>query len=342
MLEFVWPWVFLCAPLPWLMRWLAPPANETGAALRAPFYRDVAALETGGHLRAGRGRYVRWLAYFAWLALLVAAARPQWLGEAVDLPVSGRSLMLAVDISGSMERPDFDLSGREATRLDVVKAVANRFIERRVGDRLGLILFGTRAYLQTPLTFDRTTVTAMLDQAQIGLAGKDTAIGDAIGLAVKRLANNEERDRVVVLLTDGANTAGEVSPARAAQLAASAGLRIYTIGIGAERIRIRSMFGQRTVNPSTDLDEETLRAIAATTGGVYFRARDTAALESIYRKLDELEPVASDSEYFRPFTELYVWPLGVGLVLTFLIAARRLPWRRRGALDAVDLRGARV
>jgi Ca-activated chloride channel family protein len=185
-----------------------------------------------------------------------------------------------------------------------------------VGDRLGLILFGTQAYLQTPLTFDRKTVMTLLNESAIGLAGDNTAIGDAIGLAVKRLKNQPANSRVLILMTDGANTAGEVSPLKAAELAADNQLKIYTIGIGADEMIVRSFFGSHKVNPSRDLDEDTMIKIAKSTGGRYFRARNTDELNNIYMLLDKLEPVEKDKQYFRPRSELYFWPLSLALIIT--------------------------
>jgi Ca-activated chloride channel family protein len=255
-----------------------------------------------------------------WCLLVSSAARPQWVGDPIALPLTGRDILIAIDVSGSMETPDFNIKGQQVNRLDVVKTTAGEFIQRREGDNLGLILFGTQAYLQTPLTFDRATVKAMLDDATIGLAGKDTAIGDAIGLAVKRLRDNNIEHRILILLTDGANTSGEVDPLKAAELAASEGLKIYTIGIGADSMQVGAsfLFGPQTINPSRDLDEKTLKTIADSTGGKYFRARDTQGLEDIYSRLDELEPRESDSEFFRPTQSLFYWPLGLALLLSLL------------------------
>jgi Ca-activated chloride channel family protein len=258
--------------------------------------------------------------------LVLAAARPQWLGEPVQLPIAGRDLMLAVDVSGSMGQEDYRLNGRTANRLDVVKAVAGRFIERRAGDRLGLILFGTRAYLQTPLTYDRETVRAMLQEAVIGLAGRETALGDAIVLAVKRLKQQPEDNRVLILLTDGANTAGTVAPQDAARLAARAGVRVYTIGIGGGPVGVRSPFGM-LLQQGSDLDPATLRAIAERTGGRYFQATDAARLEQVYEELDGLEPSIRDSRSFRPMRALYMWPAGTALFLSIVLAVAALPWR---------------
>ncbi|NNM01299.1 MAG: VWA domain-containing protein, partial [Gammaproteobacteria bacterium] len=239
----------------------------------------------------------------------------EWLGPAVEVPVSGRDLMLAVDLSRSMEQTDFIINNRQVDRLTAAKSVAARFIERRVGDRLGLILFGSQAYMQVPLTFDRTTVNTLLDEAQIGLAGTQTAIGDAIGLAVKRLRDQPSSSQVLILMTDGSNTAGEVEPELAARLAADIGLRIHTIGIGADEMLRRSLFGSYRVNPSADLDEVTLAAVAENTGGRYFRARDVDEFEQIYALIDQMEPVQQSGEQFRPRTPLFPWPLGISLAL---------------------------
>ncbi len=343
MIHLEWPWALWALPLPWLvMRWLPPaPANE-GSALRVPFLDEVLALDAGfGERKASQRRWLKMAPWLAWLLLVLAATQPQWLGEPVALPVSGRDLMLAVDVSGSMASEDFMLDGHSANRLQVVKAAAKTFIERREGDRLGLILFGSQAYQQTPLTFDRDTVATLLNEAVVGLAGKETAIGDAIGLALKRLRAADAKDRVLILLTDGANTAGEVAPRQAAKLAAAEGLRIYTIGLGAKAMRQDTFFGSRIINPSADLDEATLKDIAEITGGRYFRATDTDSLESIYQELDRLEPATRDTEYFRPHQSLFVWPLALALVISVFLAARRLPWwiKARVSDDESQLKG---
>ena len=228
--------------------------------------------------------------------------------------------------SGSMDTEDMILKGRKVTRLVAVKSVAGEFIARREGDRLGLILFGKRVYLQTPLTFDRATTRTLLEESEIGLAGKETAIGDAIGLAVKRLRNQPQENRVLIILTDGANTAGEVEPLKAAELASIEGVRVYTIGVGADELMVRSFFGTRRINPSADLDEDTLTRIAEKTGGQYFRARDTDNLVKIYELLDEIEPVSMEQETFRPVKDLYYWPLSAAFAITLLLTG----WLVRG------------
>jgi len=316
-LEFALPLLFAALPLPLLVARLLPRASAPeGAALRLPFFRALHA--SMGEGRATRSRLRLLLASLAWILLVTAAARPQMLGEPVQLPVSGRELLLAVDISGSMDTDDMVLGNQVATRLAAVKFVAGDFIERRQGDRLGLILFGEQAYLQTPLTFDRKTANIQLDEAAIGLAGKRTAIGDAIGLAVKRLREQPQENRVLILLTDGENTAGTIEPLKAADIAASEGVRIYTIGVGADERVVSGFFGKRRV-ANSELDEPTLTAIAEKTGGRYFRARDIAGLEAIYQLLDELEPVSEEDEVFRPVHELYRWPLAAALLIGMLL-----------------------
>lgn len=344
MLTFSWPWMFLCLPLPLLLRWLLSPiATDQGASLQVPFIEDFLPAK-GQSTRLPSKRKLLVLATICWLLLVTASARPQWLGDPLQLPVSGRDLLLAVDLSGSMEADDFVINGERVDRLTAAKWVAGDFISRRAGDRIGLILFGRNAYLQTPLTFDRETVRTLLNEAAIGLAGKETAIGDAIGLAIKRLKPQSDQSQVLILLTDGANTAGEIEPLKAADLAQHNGLKIYTIGIGADEIEIRSFFGNRRVNPSADLDETTLRKIAELTGGQYFRARDIAELTKIYQLLDQLEPVQKEEQFYRPTTALFHWPLGGSLLLAALIFILRsgIRLRFRQNEQAVDTTGSGV
>ncbi len=327
MWSLAWPWMLLALPLPLLVRWLFPAVSGTSdAGLKVPSFSGFAVLTDRSEVeQLLNWRF--WLAVMAWLLLVLASARPERIGDELEVPVSGRNLMLAVDLSGSMDAKDFELAGRRVDRLTATKAVASDFIGRREGDRIGLILFGERAYLQVPLTLDRETVKILLLEAFIGLAGEKTAIGDAITLAVKRIHDQEEPgdDQVLVLLTDGANTAGEVDPIKASELAAQIGLRIYTIGIGAEQMVVSSITGgMRRVNPSADLDEETLTAIAEQTGGRYFRAKDTAGLQDIYRLLDDIEPVAEPEAGFRPVKALYYWPLGGAFSLVLLLAVLNL------------------
>jgi len=324
MLDLAWPWALLLLPLPLLIwKWMPVAQKRQQAALRVPFLEDFQPL-AGSPQRSRKNLLPILLLVIGWLLLVLATARPQWVGEQIDLPVSGRDLMLAVDLSGSMQAEDFRINGRAVDRLTATKYVAGEFIRKRQGDRLGLILFGRNAYLQTPLTFDLTTVNTLLLESVIGLAGTETAIGDAIGLAIKRLKDKKDGSRVLILLTDGANTAGEITPLKAAELAADHGLKIYTIGIGADEMIRETFFGKQRINPSQDLDEKTLMAIAEQTGGLYFRARDTDELSEIYQHLNKLEPVEVDSKTFRPVKSLYMWPLAIALILAILIAVQTL------------------
>lgn len=325
MIEWIWPWFLVLAPLPWLVRRLLPPATSQQAAVRAPFYSEWQQLSETQGGRSARGSALPAVGlWLLWLLLLVAAARPMWIGEPIELPNSGRDLMLAVDISGSMRIEDMQIGQALVPRVDAVRQVGAQFISQRSGDRLGLILFGSNAYVQSPLSFDTATVQRFLSEAQIGFAGEETAIGDAIGLAVKRLKERPAENRVLILLTDGQDTASSVKPLDAAKLAAKLGIRIYTIGIGADALTLPglfgSSFGSRQVNPSAELDEAGLQEIAKLTGGEYFRARNPQELANIYHRLDELEPVEQETTLYRPRQALGYVPLLGALLLSFLLA----------------------
>lgn len=331
MLELEWPWILLALPAPLLIYWLVPPAPPVNEqALRVPFYRDLVSLTNKSIPETGKKKSYHLVSlWLVWFLLLLAASQPKWIGDPIQLKDSGRDLMLAVDLSGSMAINDMTIQNQEVNRLTAIKHVLSDFIERRKGDRIGLILFGTQAYLQAPLTFDFKTVKTLLDEASIGIAGSKTAIGDAVGLAVKHLRKRPEDSRVLILLTDGANTAGQISPIQAAKLAQEEHIKIYTIGMGAEEMiqpgLFGSSFGARKVNPSADLDEETLQAMATRTGGRYFRAKNTQELNKIYTLLDKLEPVDQSEETFRPSKALYPWPLGLAFIITLLMAIQQLP-----------------
>ena len=335
MFELAWPWLLLALPLPLIVARLLPRApGWIATALHLPHTGFVlpqqADISPVPRLRTA-------LALLGWMLLVFAAARPQWLGPPEDVPRSGRDLMLAVDTSGSMSIEDMQLGGAPAPRFAAIQAIAADFIQRRGGDRVGLILFGTRAYLLVPLTFDLKTVGKQLADATIGLAGRETAIGDALGLAVKRLRDRPEDQRVLVLLTDGVNTAGELDPRKAIDLAAANKVRVYTIGIGADALRVNSLFGSRVVNPSADLDEAMLKRMAEVTGGRYFRARNSDELADVYRTIDQLEPVADTKQSLRPVDELYWMPLAASLAaagLAFLLPG----WRMRALGSGPRLR----
>lgn len=317
MLEWIWPLAFTLLPLPLLVWLLDRPGRSAKPALRYPLFQQLVRLQNQDTKRRGRSWLRVLFAILIWVSLLAGLARPTWIGEPVPVPQAGRDLLLAVDISQSMREDDMQYRGSYVTRVDAVKAVVSDFVQRREGDRLGLILFGQQGYLQTPLTFDRDTVETQLLEAQPGFAGNATAIGDAIGLAVKRLRDRPTESRVVILLTDGANTAG-TDPSEGAKVAAEAGIRIHTVGVGADSKVVSGFFGQsRQVNPSADLDETTLMEIAETTGGQYFRARNPEELQNIYQLLDQLEPVPEDVT-FRPQKSLFHWPLSAAIALLLL------------------------
>ena len=322
MFEFAWPWIFVLAPLPWLLRALLPPADSGEAVLQVSFLDELQDL-SGQHARGGSLPAWRQQLPFmlVWLCLLLAAARPQWLGERLPIPASGRDLLVAVDVSGSMDYPDMQWQGQSISRLGLVQRLFGEFIEQRRGDRVGLILFGSQAYLQAPLTFDRRTVRTWLEEARVGIAGPNTAIGDAIGLAVKRLRDQPAQSRVLVLITDGANTGGTLAPLTAAQLAADNDVTLYTIGIGALPGQARGL-GVFALAPGLDLDEPGLQTMAELTGGQYFRAHSSAALQDIGQTLDRLQPVAQQSLPARLTRELYAWPLAVALLFSLLLVLR--------------------
>ncbi len=316
MFELQWPWLLALLPLPLLVM-LLPAQKKEDAALRVPFFAQVKTLETQTHSLRSKKLASTFLLWLIWAGLVLAAANPQWIGEPISMPNSGRDLLVAVDISGSMKIDDMKYQGEAIQRVDAVKMVVGDFVKNRKSDRLGLVLFGTQAYLQAPLTYDRQTVNTLLQEAQIGFAGEQTAIGDAIGLAIKRLRARPDAQRVLVVLTDGANTAGELEPIKAAELAEKEHVKIYTIGFGADEMMVdNGFFGSRRVNPSADLDEPTMRAIADKTGGQYFRARNLEELHEIHQTLNRLEPIESEEEKFRPVKSLFYLPLAAALLLS--------------------------
>lgn len=324
MLSFNWPWLFLALPLPLLVYFLIPAKQVLQSQVFAPSLMMLAEQRQLGAQKPSIALYI--LMALAWICLVTAAARPVYVGEPKPIIETDRNMMLAVDISGSMSEEDMAVRGRLINRLQAVKVVLTDFIAKRKGDRLGLILFGSKAYIQTPLTFDLQTLEQLLNESAIGLAGKQTAIGDAIGLGVKRLQSLPESNRVLIFLTDGQNTSGEIDPIQAAKLAQQAGVKIYTIGIGADELVVQGFFGPRRVNPSRDLDEKTLTEVADLTGGQYFRARNLEELNQIYRFLDDLEAIESDKQVIRPEKSLFHYALALALGLAAIIFMVQQRW----------------
>jgi Ca-activated chloride channel family protein len=289
---------------------LAPPAAPLAAPLKVPVLPAARAWQARARARV---RVRTALALAAWSMLVAAACRPQWIGAPVDVPVSGRSMLLALDVSGSMSDP---VPGG-GMGFDIMRRTARAFIAGRAGDRVGLLVFGSKAYVQAPLTFDLEAAARMVDETFIGLAGEGTALGDAIALGVARLRAMPRDERVLILITDGSSTEGDISVADATRLAQLHGVRVYAIGIGVP--------GRRGLQPGEGLDEPALKRVAAHTGGRYFRAGDREALSRIYAGLERYEPVARERRHVRPSAELYPWPLGLALALALaaLLAAGR-------------------
>ncbi len=322
-----WPWLLCLLPLPFFVRGFTKAQQHQQAALYFPAIETLLTAQDGQNISIKKTERASWWLWLIWLCLVIAATRPQWYGEPISTPTSGRDLLLVVDISGSMQTQDMELNGEPVQRIDAIKKVVSDFAKRREGDRVGLVLFGSKAYLQTPLTFDHATLVQQLQEAQLGFAGEQTAIGDGIALSAKRLEGNDQKNRVMILLTDGANTAGSLTPLQGAEIAQTMGIKVYTVGIGADEMTRRTFFGVQTTNPSQDLDEKTLTIIAEKTGGNYFRARSTEQLEKIYQQLDKLEPITGKQEVMRPVSEWFYWPLAIALLLSFTISIGAL-WQR--------------
>lgn len=315
MFELALPWVLLLVLVPPFVWYVWPQAAlKLPAALKIPFYQPLQQAVTQ-HKQAFAGTKHMGVLFLVWSLLVLALSGPRWVGEPIALNREGRNIMMVLDLSGSMELGDMVMNGRLVSRLTVVKQAAEQFVKARQGDRIGLILFGSQAYLQTPLTYDLRNVLQRIEDASVGLAGKTTSIGDALGLAVKRLQDVAPDSRVVILLTDGANNSGVLAPQKAAELAKGDGIKVYTIGLGAEldpRVNNSAFFN---VNAGADLDEKTLKEIAAMTDGRYFRATDADSLQAIYAMINQLEKSSQEQETLRPQHEYYSWPLALALLL---------------------------
>ena len=306
-------------PLAWLVRrWL--PACSPTIELR------LGKLPSELITRSHRQRVPALLLSFAWLLIVLALARPTWLGEPVFTFTEHRDVMLAVDLSGSMYIEDMNGSQEESiSRLSAMKSVLAQFVSQRQGDRLGLVLFADHGYLHTPLTLDITNLEQQISQLSIGLVGYMTAIGEGLAVATKTFLDSDASQRVLILLSDGSNTAGIIDPKEATRLADESGVVIYTIGLGAESMLVETTYGgMEETNPSHDLDEALLTEIADITGGQYFRARNQQELSNVYHLIDELEPIAEAESVWQPRVELYPYPIcGFLLVMSLLFIYRR-------------------
>lgn len=307
MMTFTWPFVFLLLPLPFLVYRFLQPAKQQITPLYMPQLAEHAFNDLEGQPSSNRLKGFFLIGF--WLSFITALANPVHYGDPVALPATGRDLMLAVDISGSMQERDMVIQGRRVDRLTATKAVVDEFLSKRQGDRIGLILYGGSAHIQAPLTYDIQTVKTFLNEAQIGFAGDGTAIGDAIGLGIQKLKDQPENHRVMILLSDGVNNTGAVTPDEAASFAQKTHIKIYTIALGHPRSRY-------------PLDEKTLADIAKTTNASFFRARNSQELLEIYDIINKMEPIEQEAEIFRPQKSVFYWPLGVAiafLLLSFLL-----------------------
>jgi len=324
MISLAFPWALLGLPLPWLMWRFCPPHRESAPSLRFPFFRRIVAA-TGvapgpGAVVLTRSRLQLAVALLVWCLMLLALARPERLGEPIEVTEAARDVILAIDISGSMDAVDFTAhDGAKTQRLAAVRDVVRSFVEGRDGDRVALIVFGSHAYLQAPLTADLATIVDLLDQTEVGMAGPHTALGDAIGLSIRTFEASDIDQRLLILLSDGADTASRMSPLNAAEIARSAGVEMFTIGVGDPEAT-----GENRV------DVATLEDIARRTGGSYFFATDQAALAEIYKRIEALAPRSVETLSHRPRQSLAHIPLGLAaLIGTATLAALHLRTRLR-------------
>ena len=319
--EFLWPWLLALLPLPWLIRLLISPFKQQQSPLLAPQIvqrvakplANVQFIDPNTHRRK-----IPFLFVLLWLLVIFAAMRPIWYLSPTPFTTSGKNMILAVDLSGSMKKNDMYLGGDYVDRLTTVKYVVSDFIEKRKGDRMGLVVFGSQAFLQSPLTYDLHTVKKLLNEAEIGMAGNNTAIGDAIGLTLKHRQLSQQTESVLILLTDGSNTDGKVDPIEAAQMAQKMGLKIYTIGVG--RIEHRTGMDAFFKSAKNDMDTASLQKIAELTQGQFYLANDTKQLQEIYQAINALESVEHEVNSYRLRTELYAWPLGAAFIISLLLA----------------------
>ncbi|MBW8636294.1 VWA domain-containing protein [Hoeflea sp. WL0058] len=323
MISLGFAWAFLLLPLPWFVWRFAPPHRKQVPALRFPFFRKI--VETigvaprSGAIVLTRSRLQMLAAIVCWCLVVLAMARPERVGEPIEITKSARDVVLAIDISGSMDTRDFIApDGTRKQRLEAVRDVVRSFVERREGDRMALIVFGSKAYVQAPLTEDLDTVISLLDITEVGMAGPHTALGDSIGLSIRTFEASDIEQRLLILLSDGSDTSSTMSPINAAEIAAGHGVEIYTVGVGDPGA---------TGEARVDLDA--LENIASRTGGEFFFAEDETDLNAVYDRIDELAPRQVEVLSYRPRQPLAYIPLalaalvGLGTILLLHGGSRR-------------------
>lgn len=324
MLRFASPWFFLLLLLLPLLAGYRHRRHHAPAMASSALF-PVAGIPASPALRLRP--LVPAIKYTVLCLMVIALARPQWGTERTEILTDGINIVLALDLSESMAALDFKDKGRVINRLEAVKGVVQAFVSKRSGDRIGMVVFGTHAYTQLPLTRDYNTLVSILDRLEIGAAGERTAIGDAIGISLKRLADIESKSNIIILLTDGQSNAGELSPENTAEIAVLRGVKIYTIGVGTQGkapFLIKDpLFGERYVYQQVSIDEETLKSIADKTGGLYFRAEDLEGLQQIYATIDRLEKTEVKVDIFADYSEIYPWLLIPAIVLLSLYVILR-------------------
>ena len=327
MYQFIWPFVLFLLPLPWIVRQVMKPSVQKSIgvdALKVPFFNRLKSLQGTTTIGA---RFVHPLVWIlAWVCFVIAAARPVWVGHPIPLEHEARNIVLTLDVSGSMEEEDFDINGRPITRLDIVKQLASDFIEKRKGDNLGLVIFGSEAYTYIPLSPDTQTLNSLMDEINVGIAGSQTAMGDALAMATQTASAVPDNARIVILMSDGFANAGVVQMDQALQVAQKANVKVYTIGIGSDQQALQDFLGFVQTGSSLDLDETTLQKIAETTGGRYFRAKSTADLKQIYDIIDQLETTPTEENSVTPRKEIAYWFVLAGLmfwILAFLMKGHK-------------------
>ena len=321
--EFGLPWAFALLPLPLLIYFIVKPLRKKRSALIIPSYfrwQEASGERPLSSAWISRRNILQWvLLSLVWMTVVAAASSPQLVGEPELKKKTARSFLIATDLSFSMATKDWSVDGQLLSRWDAVKLGMKDFLKRREGDKIGLIFFGTNPYLQAPLTTELDVIQWMIDETDIGMAGQTTGIGAAVGMGIDVLKRDTLKSKVLLLLTDGVDSGSDISPVDAAQLAKNDSVKIYTLGIGDPE------------KPGADLDEATLKTIAATTGGEYFRAIDPEALESVYQTLEGLEPIEYEEEEYKPTILLYAYPLGTAITLAFILQSitSLINYRRR-------------